>query len=58
VLPADASDGHPKMNRRSFLLATGAALSGRAFEDNGERASQHRLPVTDSHYERVKGYIE
>ena len=46
------------MNRRSFLLATGAALSGRAFEDNGERASQHRLPVTDSHYERVKSYIE
>jgi hypothetical protein len=58
VLLADASDGHPKMNRRFFLLATGAALSGRAFEDNGERASQHRLPVTDSHDERVKGYIE
>ncbi len=52
-----------KMRRRTLLSASGMTLASSLLDRHLSFAafnlpSEHRLPVTDSHYERVKSYIE
>jgi len=51
------------MQRRSFLAGAGMTLASRVLEPFTPLASsqdpfEHRLPLTDSHYKRVRSYIE
>ncbi len=47
------------MNRRNFLLTTGAAaVSAGQMRGEGPVRRDHHLPETDRHYQRVKSYVE
>lgn len=45
------------MHRRNFFKSTLGGLSAAALL-NSETVREHRLPETDSHYRRVKSYVE
>jgi alpha-L-fucosidase len=44
------------MNRRSFILGSAGTLAASALPTSTR--SEHRLPETDHHYQRVKSYVE
>lgn len=46
-----------QMNRRDFLI-TSAALSAVQLRGSGSNPQDHHLPATDSHYQRVRSYVE
>src|SRR5579875_1819682 len=47
-----------EVNRRDFLFTSAATLAAAQVRDSSSNPSDHRLPESDRHYQRVKSYIE